>query len=36
MAALIHERLPDAAAAERSKSYWRERLVALKELLEGG
>jgi Domain of unknown function (DUF4287) len=35
MAALIHERLPDAAAAERSKSYWRERLVALKQLLEG-
>jgi Domain of unknown function (DUF4287) len=35
MAALIHEKLPDAAAAERSKSYWRERMVALKELLEG-
>jgi uncharacterized protein YndB with AHSA1/START domain len=34
VAALIHEKLPDAAAAERSKSYWRERLVALKELLE--
>jgi hypothetical protein len=34
MAALIHEKLPDASAADRSKSYWRERLVALKELLE--
>jgi Domain of unknown function (DUF4287) len=32
--ALIHEKLPDRAAAERSKSYWRERMVALKELLE--
>jgi hypothetical protein len=31
---LVHQRLPDAAAADRSKSYWRERLVALKQLLE--
>jgi hypothetical protein len=31
---VVHRRLPDAAAAERSKSYWRERLVALKELLD--
>jgi hypothetical protein len=34
--ALMHERLPDAAAAERMKSYWRERLGALKAALEGG
>jgi Domain of unknown function (DUF4287) len=33
--ALVHQRLPDAAAAERSKSYWRERVTALKKLLEG-
>jgi uncharacterized protein YndB with AHSA1/START domain len=32
--ALVHEKLPDAKAAERAKSYWRERLDALKELLE--
>jgi hypothetical protein len=36
MAALLHEKLPDRAAAERAKSYWRERMVALKELLEAG
>jgi uncharacterized protein YndB with AHSA1/START domain len=30
-----HERIPDAAAAERLKAYWRERLSALKEMLEG-
>jgi hypothetical protein len=29
-----HERLPDAASAEAMKSYWRERLRVLKELLE--
>jgi hypothetical protein len=33
-AALVHERLPDAGAAERAKSYWRERLTTLKEVLE--
>jgi hypothetical protein len=33
--ALIHERLPDAAAAEEARAYWRERMVALKALLEG-
>jgi hypothetical protein len=32
--ALRHERLPDAAAAERMKSYWRDRVAALKEVLE--
>lgn len=31
---LEHERLPDAQAAEETKGYWRERLVALKTLLE--
>jgi len=33
--AIGHERVPDAAAAEKLKAYWRERLTALKELLEG-
>ena len=32
---VVHQRLPNAAAAERSKSYWRERVAALKQLLEG-
>lgn len=32
--ALRHERLPDAAAADRMKSYWRDRVAALKEVLE--
>lgn len=31
---LGHEKIPDAAAAERLKGLWRERLDALKELLE--
>ncbi|HEX9609406.1 MAG TPA: DUF4287 domain-containing protein [Candidatus Limnocylindria bacterium] len=31
---LGHEKLPDAAAADRIKSMWRERLTALKVLLE--
>jgi hypothetical protein len=31
---LAHERLADAAEAERMKAFWRERVVALKELLE--
>jgi hypothetical protein len=29
-----HERLPDAASAEAMKSYWRDRLSNLKELME--
>jgi len=33
-AAVQHERLPDAQAAEEAKAYWRERLAALKALLE--
>jgi uncharacterized protein YndB with AHSA1/START domain len=33
---LSHEKLPDAEAAERMKRFWRERLAALKELLEAG
>ena len=33
-AALAHERLADAEEAERMKAYWRERVTALKELLE--
>ena len=32
--ALAHERVPDAATADRLKSFWRERLAALKQLLE--
>jgi Alpha/beta hydrolase family/Domain of unknown function (DUF4287) len=32
--ALEHERLPDAAEAERMKAYWRERLAALASQLE--
>jgi hypothetical protein len=31
-----HERLPDADAADEMKSWWRERLTALKTQLEGG
>ncbi|MCP3820611.1 DUF4287 domain-containing protein [Streptomyces sp. A3M-1-3] len=31
---VAHERLTDADAAARMKAYWRERLAALKELLE--
>jgi uncharacterized protein YndB with AHSA1/START domain len=34
--AVSHERLPDADAAEGMKAWWRERLVELKSLLEGG
>jgi hypothetical protein len=33
---LAHQRLSDAAEAERMKAYWRERLNALKAELEGG
>jgi hypothetical protein len=29
-----HERLPSAQAAAEQKAYWRERLAALKALLE--
>ncbi|HEV8054678.1 MAG TPA: SRPBCC domain-containing protein, partial [Candidatus Limnocylindrales bacterium] len=32
--AVGHERLPDAETAERMKGWWRERLGALKQLLE--
>jgi uncharacterized protein YndB with AHSA1/START domain len=31
---LEHTRLPDAAEAERMKAFWRERIGALKEVLE--
>ena len=33
--ALAHERLADPEEAERMKAFWRERLVAMKEELEG-
>jgi hypothetical protein len=33
-AVLSHERLADAAEAERMKAYWRERVATLKEVLE--
>jgi hypothetical protein len=32
--ALQHERLSDAAEAERMKAFWRDRVTALKEVLE--
>lgn len=32
--ALEHEKLPDSEVAERMKTWWRERVVVLKELLE--
>jgi Domain of unknown function (DUF4287) len=32
---LEHEHLPDARSAEKMKAFWRERLEALKALLEG-
>lgn len=32
--ALSHEKIADAAEAERLKAFWRERVVALKEMLE--
>jgi len=32
--ALEHRRLPDAREADRMKAYWRQRLAALKEVLE--
>jgi uncharacterized protein DUF4287 len=34
--ALEHARLPDADTAEEMKSWWRERVGVLKEMLEGG
>jgi Domain of unknown function (DUF4287) len=33
--AIEHARLPDAAEADRMKAFWRERVAALKEVLEG-
>jgi uncharacterized protein YndB with AHSA1/START domain len=33
--AVSHERLPDADTAAAAKAYWRERLTALKIMLEG-
>jgi uncharacterized protein YndB with AHSA1/START domain len=33
--ALLHEKLPDAAAVAKLKAFWRERFDALKTLLEG-
>jgi hypothetical protein len=32
--ALVHERVPDAGTADKLKAFWRERMAALKELLE--
>ena len=34
-ATISHERLPDAAAAEEMKAFWRVRVTTLKEVLEG-
>lgn len=33
--ALEHERLPDAATAERMTAFWTERLERLREMVEG-
>jgi hypothetical protein len=33
--AIEHARLADAAEAERMKAFWRERVAALREVLEG-
>jgi hypothetical protein len=35
VAALAHEKLPDAEEADRMKAFWRERVGVLKEVLEG-
>jgi uncharacterized protein YndB with AHSA1/START domain len=32
--ALTHERVPDAGAADKLKGFWRERMAALKQVLE--
>jgi hypothetical protein len=32
--AVTHERVPDSATADKLKAFWRERLAALKQLLE--
>ena len=32
--ALVHERIPDAGTADKLKAFWRERMAALKQLLE--
>jgi hypothetical protein len=32
--ALVHERIPDAATAEKLKTFWRERVAVLKQVLE--
>ena len=34
LASLSHERLPDGEAAERMKAFWRERVTAVKALVE--
>ena len=33
-ASLSHERIPDAAGAERMRTFWRGRVAALKEVVE--
>jgi hypothetical protein len=32
--ALVHERIPDAATADKLKAWWRERVAVLKQVLE--
>ncbi|MGY0007530.1 hypothetical protein ACW0Q9_26900, partial [Micromonospora sp. I033] len=34
--AVLHEKLADAGEADRLRAYWRDRLDALKQLLEQG
>jgi Domain of unknown function (DUF4287) len=35
-ASIAHQRLPDAVSAEEARAFWRERMDALKAMLEGG
>ncbi|HET9006133.1 MAG TPA: hypothetical protein VFQ04_05405, partial [Actinomycetes bacterium] len=32
--ALVHGRIPDAESAEKLRTFWRERVAVLKQLLE--
>ena len=32
--ALVHGRIPDAGSAEKLRTFWRERVAVLKQLLE--
>jgi hypothetical protein len=34
--AVAHERIPDPGTADKLKAFWRERVAALKRVLEAG